>query len=202
MFKTIFLAAFAVMALAAAPAYALTAGQPAPDFTGTDSTGKTHTLSDYKGKIVVLEWTNPTCPFVRKHYSSHNMQKLQENYTGKNVIWLSVNSSAEGKEGYQTPESANNYIKEQGAHSTARIIDADGKIGKLYDAKTTPHMFVVDKEGKLAYVGAIDDNNSANPDDAATAQNYTADAIDSVMLGKPVEVKQTKPYGCSVKYAE
>jgi peroxiredoxin len=202
MIKTFFLAALAAFALTAAmPAHAAPEiGKPAPEFTGTDSNGKEHKLSDYKGKIVVLEWTNPECPYVVKHYDSKNMQKLQEEATAKDVVWLSVNSSADGKQGNQTPEAANAYIKEKGAKATARILDPKGEIGKAYDAKTTPHMFVIDKEGMLVYAGAIDDNDSFKPEDAAKAKNYVTAALNALEAGKPVETSQTKPYGCGVKY--
>lgn len=197
--KTLLLALF--LALAAVPAYAaIEIGKPAPDFAGTDSNGKTHKLSDYKGKIVVLEWTNPLCPFVIKHYDSNNMQKLQEEYTGKDVVWLSVNSSAAGKEGNQSAEDANKYMTEKKSKATARILDPSGEIGKAYDAKTTPHMFVIDKDGNVVYKGAIDDNDSTKQETIAAAKNYVKAALDSVMEGKPVETAQTKPYGCSVKY--
>jgi len=197
--KTILLTLF--LALIAMPAYAaIEIGKPAPNFTGTDSNGKAHKLSDYKGKIVVLEWTNPLCPFVVKHYDSGNMQKLQKEYTGKDVVWLSVNSSAAGKEGNQGAEDANKYMAEKKSKATARILDPSGEIGHLYGAKTTPHMFVVDQSGNIAYEGAIDDNDSFKPETIATAKNYVAAAIDSLMAGKAVETPQTKPYGCSVKY--
>lgn len=201
MIKTLFLSAMAVMALSVAPALAAPEiGKPAPDFTGTDTKGVTHKLSDFKGKNVVLEWTNPGCPFVVKHYDSKNMQKLQEKYTAQDVVWLSINSSAIGKEGNMTPEESNQYITEKGAKATTRIIDADGTIGKLYDAKTTPHMFVIDKEGTLVYMGAIDSDSSFKPESIPGATNYVAAALDSLAAGKPVEVASTKPYGCGVKY--
>jgi peroxiredoxin len=193
------LAAFLFLGGAAAQA-APKIGEPAPAFTATDSNGKTHNLSDFKGKIVVLEWTNAECPYVVKHYDSKNMQGLQEKYTGQDVVWLSINSSAEGKQGHVTAEAANALIAEKGAKPTAYIIDADGTIGKAYDAKTTPHIFVIDKDGVLAYAGAIDDNDSAKAEDAATAKNYVAAALDALLAGTPVETAQTKPYGCSVKY--
>lgn len=202
-FKKIVLSTLAVVALfTAAPAAqaAVEIGKPAPDFTGTDSNGKTHKLSDFKGKTVVLEWTNPECPFVVKHYDSKNMQGLQEKYTGEGVIWLTINSSAEGEQGNQTGEQANAYISEKASKPTARLLDASGEIGKLYDAKTTPHMFVINPEGNVVYAGAIDDNDSSKPEDAATAKNYVSAALDAVLGGKPVETAQTKPYGCGVKY--
>jgi len=202
MIKTLFLSALAVFTFTmAAPANAaLDIGKPAPAFTATDTNGTTHNLSDFKGKIVVLEWTNPECPYVVKHYKSKNMQALQAKYTAQDVVWISINSSAAGKQGNQTNEQANAYMTEVGAASTARIADADGTIGKLYHAKTTPHMFIIDKDGNLAYQGAIDDNDSADSADAATAKNYVAAALDSMIAGKPVEMAQTNPYGCSVKY--
>ena len=201
MIKTFFLSALTVLALSAAPAFAAPEiGKPAPEFTGTDSNGKEHKLSDFKGKAVVLEWTNPECPYVVKHYDSKNMQKLQETQTAKDVVWLSINSGAEGKQGHLTGDAANAYIKEHSAKQTAYILDGKGEIGKAYDAKTTPHMFVIDKDGTLVYAGAIDDNDSANPADATTAKNYVTAALDAVQAGKPVETSKTKPYGCGVKY--
>ena len=201
MIKTFLLSALALMALSVTPALAAPeVGKPAPDFTGTDTNGVAHKLSDFKGKPVVLEWTNPECPFVIKHYDSNNMQKLQEKYTGQGVIWLSINSSASGKEGNMTPEESNKYIAEKGAKATARIIDTEGTIGKLYDAKTTPHMFVVDKDGVLVYMGAIDSDSSFKPEAIPGATNYVAAALDALAAGKPVETASTKPYGCGVKY--
>lgn len=202
MIKTLFLSALAALSLVvSAPAHAAPElGKPAPDFTATDTNGKEHKLSDFKGKLVVLEWTNPDCPFVKKHYVSKNMQGLQAKYTAQDVVWLSINSSAAGKEGNQTNEQANAYMTEVGSAATARLVDATGTVGNLYGAKTTPHMFVIDKVGNLAYEGAIDDNDSANVADAATAKNYVSAALDSLIAGKPVETAQTQSYGCSVKY--
>ena len=201
MIKTFFLGALAVLALSAAPAMAAPEiGKAAPDFTATDTNGKSHKLSDFKGKVVVLEWTNPECPYVVKHYDSKNMQKLQEEITAKDVVWLSINSGAEGKQGHLTADAANTYIKDHGAKQTAYLLDPKGEVGKAYDAKTTPHMFVVDKDGTLVYDGAIDDNDSANKEDAAGAKNYVTAAVDALVAGKPVETSKTKPYGCGVKY--
>jgi peroxiredoxin len=203
MIKTLFLSALTALAftLAAPAAQAgVEIGKPAPDFTGTDSNGQSHKLSDFKGKTVVLEWTNPECPYVVKHYDSKNMQALQEEMTAKDVVWLTINSSADGEQGNQNAEQANAYMTEKGSKPTARILDPSGEIGKLYDAKTTPHMFVIDAAGNVVYAGAIDDNDSAKPADAATANNYVRGAIEALMAGKPVETAQTKPYGCSVKY--
>lgn len=200
--KSIFLA-LAALAFIASPMAAHAApeiGKPAPEFTGTDSNGNVHKLSDFKGKTVVLEWTNPQCPFVVKHYDSNNMQKLQAEYTAKDVVWLSINSSAVGKEGNQSAEEANKYLEDKKSAATARILDPKGEIGKLYGAKVTPHMFIVNKEGVLVYEGAIDDNDSNKQEDIATSKNYVKAALDSLGEGKPVESAQTKPYGCGVKY--
>lgn len=175
-------------------------GEMAPNFTGTDSNGRTHQLSDFKGKKVVLEWVNYECPFVKKHYNSNNMQDLQKKYTDQGIIWLSINSSAKGKQGHLTSEEANAAMKERAASPTAMILDPTGEIGKLYNAKTTPHMFVIDTEGKIAYMGAIDDNDSSSPKDAKTAKNYVVMALDALKSGETVQVASTEPYGCSVKY--
>ena len=202
MIRTLFLSALAFVAFTTAtPAQAaVVVGQPAPDFTGTDTNGKAHKLSDFKGKVVVLEWTNPGCPFVVKHYDSGNMQKLQADATAKDVVWLSINSGAEGKEGHQTGETGNAYIAEKGAKSTALIIDKTGEIGKLYDAKTTPHMFVIDKDGTLVYDGAIDSDDSFKPETIEGATNYVSAALAALESGTALEPSKTKPYGCSVKY--
>ena len=202
MIKTFFLGALAVLALSASPVLAAAPeiGKPAPDFTATDSNGKEVKLSDFKGKIVVLEWNNPECPYVKKHYESSNMQKLQASETAKGATWLSINSSADGKQGHLTGETANKYVADTSAKPSAYLLDANGEIGKAYDAKTTPHMFVIDKDGNLAYEGAIDDNDSANKEDAAGAKNYVVAAVDALAAGKPVETSKTKPYGCGVKY--
>lgn len=183
-------------ALHAAPAI----GSDAPDFSLPGADGKTHTLAEHKGKYIVLEWTNPQCPFVKKHYGSGNMQKLQAEYTAKGVIWLSIDSSAEGKEGYLTPEQAKAWQASAKIASTAILIDAHGKVGREYAAKTTPDMFIIDPAGKLVYAGAIDDIASADPDDIAKANNYVKTSLEAVMSGKPVAAPTTKSYGCSVKY--
>jgi peroxiredoxin len=200
--KSIFLGAFALFALLIVPVAhaAPEIGKPAPEFTGTDSNGQSHRLSDFKGKIVVLEWTNPECPYVKKHYDSRNMQNLQKEFTGKDVVWLSINSGAKGKQGHQSPDEANKYIEEKGSMATARLLDETGEIGKAYGAKTTPHMYVINKEGVLVYDGAIDDNDSTASESVAKAKNYVRAALEEVMAGKPVTTAQTKPYGCSVKY--
>ena len=198
-FKTFFAAA--ALLLFAMPAHAAPEiGKPAPAFTLTDTHGKTHNLSDFTGKTVVLEWTNHECPFVRKHYDTQNMQDLQAKAAEDGVVWLTVVSSAEGKEGFQTPEEANALIEKEGSKEAARLIDADGTAGTAYEAKTTPHMFIVDKEGTLVYMGAIDDNPSADKETAKTAKNYVTAALAEIKEGKPVTVSATKPYGCGVKY--
>jgi peroxiredoxin len=182
------------------PAHAqATVGQPAPAFSAVDSNGKTQSLDAYKGKWVVLEWTNDGCPFVQKHYRG-NMQKLQETYTGKGVAWLSVISSAPGKQGHVDGAGANALTKSRGAHPTAVLLDPTGQVGKAYGAKTTPHMYVVDPQGKLVYAGGIDDKPSADVEDIATARNYVSAALDAVLAGKPVPTATSTPYGCSVKY--
>jgi hypothetical protein len=165
-----------------------------------DIAGKEQSLEQYKGKIVVLEWNNPDCPFVRKHYGSGNMQTLQQYALDKGVIWLSINSGAPGNEGNMDAAQAKAKIAEVGAHETGYIIDDKGTLGHLYGAKATPHMFVIDTGGVLAYAGAIDDKPTADPADIKTADNYVKDAIDALLAGKPVSVAQTRAYGCSVKY--
>ena len=175
-------------------------GQPAPAFTLTDSNGQSHNLADFKGKFVVLEWLNHGCPFVVKHYDSGNMQKLQKEYTGKDVVWLSIVSSAPGKQGHMTPEETNKAKAGKGSGATAVLIDEDGTVGKLYDAKVTPELYVVNPEGVLVYMGAIDDRKSTDPADVAGAKNYVKQALDEAMAGKPVSEPSTPAYGCSVKY--
>ena len=172
----------------------------APNFTGVDSNGKSHNLSDFKGKVVVLEWSNHECPFVRKHYGSGNMQKLQKEATGKGVVWLTVLSSAAGQQGYVSASQANELTKSRNAAPTAVILDPDGKIGKLYGARTTPHMFVIGADGNMKYMGAIDSIASANAADVGKANNYVRDAVNALVAGKQVTTATTQPYGCTVKY--
>jgi peroxiredoxin len=188
------------LGLATLPALAITPGSQAPDFKGTDSNGVTHNLSQYRGKYVVLEWANKGCPYDQKHYLSGNMEALQKQWTDKGVVWLSVLSSAPGEQGNVTPEEENQYLKKMKAAPTAALLDADGTIGRLYQAKTTPHMFVIDPNGKLIYQGAIDDKATTDQADVKTAHSYLNDALNSAMAGKPVQVATTRPYGCSVKY--
>lgn len=192
-----------IFAFVLAPLVALAEAEvnkPAPAFEVKDATGKTHKLADYKGKWLVLEWFNKDCPYVKKHYGSENMQKLQKNYTDKKVTWLSVISSAKGKQGYLTAEEALKLPAQNKSAATATLLDETGVMGKAYGAKTTPHMFVINPEGKVVYAGAIDDNDSANPNVIAKSKNYVASALDSAMAGKAVEVSSSKPYGCGVKY--
>jgi peroxiredoxin len=194
---------FALMAIAFLPALsqaAATVGQAAPDFTLTDSKGAKQSLSANKGKVVVLEWVNYECPFVKKHYGSGNMQKLESTYTGKGVVWYSINSSAPGKQGNFAPDVIQSMFKERKAASTAYLIDADGAVGRAYGAKTTPHMFVIDTAGKVVYAGGIDDKPSTDLADVAGAKNYVAAALDETLAGKPVTTATSTPYGCSVKY--
>ncbi len=192
----------AVLALALPMAFAggLEIDKPAPTFTLKDVEGKSHSLADFKGKFVVLEWINFDCPFVGKHYRSNNMQKLQKTYTAKGVVWLSICSSAPGKQGYFTAEVIKKRLAEAKATPTAYLIDADGTAGKLYGAKTTPHMFIIDPKGTLIYAGGIDDIRSTDVADIAKAKNYVTAALEEALAGKPVTEKVTTPYGCSVKY--
>ena len=180
-------------------AAAAVVGKPAPEFSLTDSSGRARSLSEFKGQFVVLEWFNPECPFSRKHYGG-NMQQLQARYTRHGVVWLSIDSSAPGKQGYLTPEQADAFIKERGVKSTAVLLDPDGKAGRLYGAKTTPHLFVIGQDGTVLYAGAIDDTPSADPTDIPRSANYVQRALDEAMAGKPVSIQETKSYGCSVKY--
>lgn len=193
--------AFAAVAfLSSVAAAAPSVGQPAPVFSAVDSNGATHKLGDFKGKTVVLEWTNAECPYTRKHYESGNMQKLQQEATAAGVVWLSVISSAPGKQGYVTGAEANQLTASRGAHPTAVLLDPTGTVGREYEAQTTPHMFVIDQTGVLRYMGAIDDKPVASPATIAGARNYVREALVAVEAGKPVAVASTEPYGCSVKY--
>ena len=175
-------------------------GEAAPDFTLSDSKGTSHKLSDFRGKFVVLEWLNHECPFVKKHYSGGNMQKLQKEYTGKGVIWLSIISSAPGKQGHRTGPQADADTKDKDAAPTAVLLDPAGEVGQKYGTKTTPEMFVIDKEGKVIYAGAIDSIRSTDSADIAKAENHVRAALDAALAGKPVPTPKTTPYGCSVKY--
>ncbi len=189
-----------LLSLAAAAHAAPELGKPAPDFTLADQNGKSVKLSDAKGKYVVLEWFNKGCPFVKKHYGSKNMQGLQKKYSKKGVVWYTIVSSKEGKEGHLTGAEAKAELKAAGMGSKAILLDEKGDVGRQYSAKTTPHMFVIDKTGNLIYMGGIDDKPSTDPDDIKSSKNYVAAALDESMAGKPVSTPSAAPYGCSVKY--
>lgn len=196
--KTWWLAAvFAGVAVGAQAAPKI--GEAAPDFALPDAQGQTHSLSDYQDKVVVLEWTNHHCPFVVKHYGANNMQQLQKTYTEKGVVWFSVISSAPGKQGHVTPQQAQALTTSRNAAPTAVLLDPEGTVGKAYGAKTTPHMFVINK-GVLSYMGGIDSNPSSDPTDIPDAEPYLQAAVDAVLAGETVAKAMTRPYGCSVKY--
>ena len=198
--KWMFAGVVAILLVSGAAWAQVVSGQAAPNFTLTDSNGQKHSLSEYKGKFVVLEWFNPECPFVKKHYNSGNMQILQKEYTARGVVWLSINSSARGKQGSFTPQGFNKFMTDKAASPSAVLLDTDGKVGHLYGAQTTPHMFIINPQGILIYQGAIDDIPSADIADVTKARNYVRAALDAAMNGKPVAVATTKSYGCSVKY--
>jgi peroxiredoxin len=192
-----------VIAVAAGALYAADVppvGSAAPEFSSPDANGKTQSLSQYKGKYVVLEWFNPDCPFVKKHYGGGNMQKLQDDYTSKGVVWLTIDSNAPGTEGNITSEQAQKIMAQWKTKQTALVLDPESKVAKLYGAKNTPHMVVINPEGKIVYEGAIDSKASPNPADIPSSTNYVKAALDESLAGKPVSNAQTKPYGCSVKY--
>ncbi len=194
------LAVFATLVVASSASAQAVVGHKAPSFNATDSSGKTRSLDEFGGKLVVLEWWNPQCPFVGKHYGSGNMQKLQKEWTGKGVAWLTVDSSAPGQQGYLEAAQANALMKEKGGAPSAILLDPEGKVGKAYGAKTTPHMYVIAKDGTLAYAGGIDDKPSTDQGDIASATNYVGTALAELSSGKPVTTKTSQPYGCSVKY--
>jgi cytochrome oxidase Cu insertion factor (SCO1/SenC/PrrC family) len=180
---------------------AVPTGTAAPNFTLTDATGKAVSLADYKGKTVVLEWNNPGCPFVQKHYKSGNMQKTQAAARAQGVVWLSINSGAPGQQGYMVGPQATAFVRDQKASPSAYLLDPKGGVGHLYDAKTTPHMYVVNGSGKLVYQGAIDDKPTGDPADIAKANNLVLAALADVKAGRPVAKPESRAYGCSVKYA-
>ena len=190
-----------VVALAVS-ASALVPNSQAPDFHGTDSLGRTQSLAQYRGRFVVLEWANKSCPYEQKQYGSGNMERLQREWTAKGVVWLSILSSAPGQQGNVTPAEENAYLRQMHAAPTAAILDPTGAIGHLYEAKTTPHIFVIDPGGKVIYQGAIDDKPTTDPGDIPGAHNYVSAALGAAMAGRPVPVAVTRPYGCSVKYGE
>jgi len=181
-------------------ALAAKVGEPAPNFTATDSNGKTHSLAAYHGKFVVLEWHNQGCPYTQKHYNSGNMERLQKEWTQKGVVWLTVISSAPGTQGYVTADQENDYMRRMKAAPTAALLDPAGDLGHLYGAKTTPHMFIINPDGVLIYDGAIDDKPTSDAADIPTAHNYVSLALSEAMAGKPVSTPASRPYGCSVKY--
>ena len=199
--RTLF-STLAVSALAlAAPATAkIATGSNVSDMTVVDSNGTTHNLSDFAGKKVVLEWTNEGCPYVKKHYITDNMQKTQRMATADGAVWLSIISSAPGKQGYKTGEEANAWKTNQGAASSAIVLDPSGDMGRTFAAKTTPHMYIIDENQTLVYQGAIDDNRSASPKTVKGAKNYVLAAMEDLKAGNAVAESDTPPYGCSVKY--
>lgn len=190
------------LSLATGATWAASVGQPAPAFSAVDAGGKAVSLADFKGQTVVLEWVNPECPYVRKHYDSANMQGTQKAATSKGVVWLAVNSTHVRHEDFKTPAEMLNWTRKQGAAPTAMLMDSDGKVGRAYGARTTPHMYVVDSKGTLVYAGGIDDRPSANPADVKAAKNLVNAALADVLVGRPVAQAVTRPYGCSVKYAD
>jgi cytochrome oxidase Cu insertion factor (SCO1/SenC/PrrC family) len=194
------LSVLAATLVAPAPAFAQSPGASAPVFTLTDTAGKTVKLADYRGKYVVLEWTNPECPFVRKHYTSGNMQGLQKEWGAHDVVWLSINSTNADSYEYKTPVQMAQWMQAQGAAQKATLVDGTSATARAYAARATPHMFVIDPAGNVVYNGAIDDRRTANPADAKLARNYVRAALTEAMAGKPVTVASTSPYGCSIKY--
>ena len=185
---------------AAGTVAAVTAGQPAPAFSATDVNGKTVSLADFKGKYVVLEWNNPNCPFVIKHYSSGNMQALQKRFGADNVAWLAVNSTAETHSDYMASDKLAAWFKQHNSAPTAVLMDTKGDVGRAFGAKVTPHMYVVDPKGNVIYAGAIDDKRSANPADVKSATNYVVAALTDARSGKPVATAASNAYGCTIKY--
>ena len=194
------LACLALAAATSAQAVAIV-GQPAPAFKAIDTSGKTVSLADFKGKTVVLEWMNPGCPFVQKHYGAGNMQATQKEALAKGAVWLSVNSTAVDAGDYMKPADLAAWVREHQAQPTATLMDADGKLGRAYGARTTPHMFVIDPQGRLAYAGAIDSQASARREDIASATNYVKAAVGAVTAGQAVGTAVTPSYGCSIKYS-
>jgi peroxiredoxin len=175
-------------------------GERAPDFSVVDAYGNTHSLSDFEGKYVILEWLNHDCPFVRKHYDGNNMQQLQKKYTEQGVVWLSVISSAPGKQGYLEPAAVERITKEKNASPTAVLLDTDGTMGRAYDARVTPHMYIINPDGVLEYNGAIDNRPTPRPQDLEGARNYLSEAMEALKNGGEVKVRTNTPYGCAVRY--
>lgn len=187
-----------------APAFAAagTVGQPAPAFSLKDVTGKTVSLADYKGKVVVLEWTNHGCPFVRKHYDTGNMQALQKEATGQGAVWLTIVSSAEGQQGYVTADEGKKRMADEKWAASHLLLDPAGTAGRAYDAKVTPHLYVIGKDGTLLYNGAIDDRPTTKKEDVAGATNFVRPAIQAALAGQPVQNASNKAYGCTIKYSK
>lgn len=200
--KSLKLTALAAVLAWAGAATAATVGQPAPAFTAVDVDGKTVSLADFKGKTVVLEWINPGCPFVRKHYDSSNMQATQKDALAQGAVWLAVNSTATDSRDYKTPQAMGQWMQQQGAAATATLMDTDGKVGRAYGARVTPHMYIIDAQGKLAYAGAIDSIPTARVADIEKATNYVKQALPAVIAGKPAPTPTTQAYGCTIKYAD
>jgi peroxiredoxin len=198
--KSILIAASSFIATGLLAADPPAIGSASPEFSLPDAKGKMHSLSQYKGKYVVLEWFNPECPFVKKHYGGGNMQNLQKEFTGKGVVWLTIDSNAPGTEGNLSPEQAEKVMTAWKTHQTGLLLDPDGKVGRAYGAKNTPGMVVINPEGKIVYQGAIDSKATPNAADIPSSTNYVKAALDESLAGKPVSNPQTKPYGCSVKY--
>jgi len=203
--RQLIISVFAVLLIGLAPSDVLaqeaTVNQQAPNFTLTAADGETHSLSDFEGKYVVLEWLNYGCPFVQKHYESGNMQQLQKTYTEKDVVWLSIVSSAEGKQGYYPPNEMLEQKKKHDGEMTAILMDTSGEVGRAYGAQVTPHMYVISPEGQLIYKGGIDDKPTTDTADIEGATNYVQLALDQAMSGEEVKVQTARPYGCTVKYA-
>ena len=197
-----FLGAVIGAMICSATAWAVEPGDAAPAFTVKNVKGEEVSLAKQKGKVVVLEWVNYECPFVKKHYGSGNIPKLQEKYTGKDVVWITVNSAADGQQGYLPADELAARSAKEGNKASQIVLDTDGTVGKAYGAKTTPQLVVIDKEGKVAYNGAIDSKATTEAADIASADSYISLALDSVLAGKTVDKAKTQPYGCGVKYAK
>jgi peroxiredoxin len=200
--STVTLAAALAIAVAVSPAHASRVNEAAPGFSVADSKGLTQTLDQHRGKWVVLEWHNQGCPYVRKHYEGGNMQRLQAEWTKKGVVWLTVISSAPGQQGHVSGADADAYVAKMKASPTAVLLDEAGAVGRAFEAKTTPHMFVIDPRGTLVYNGALDDTPTATPGDFATAKNYVAAALTDGMAGRTITAQTSRPYGCGIKYAQ
>jgi peroxiredoxin len=177
-------------------------GEPAPDFSAAASNGKTYHLADFRGKFVVLEWHNNGCPYTRKHYESGNMQRLQKEWTAKGVVWFTIISSAPGTQGYMTADAENTYMGRMNAAPTAALLDSSGSLGHMYDAKTTPQIVIINPQGIMIYDGAIDDHPTSDASDIPNSKNYVQQALTDALAGKPLVNAVTRPYGCSVKYAD